>query len=176
MGGQALRTRKPAVRRAVSNAPARECVAPQSDKVPRIIEPSTLKSRGKPPAPRLHKPCVSVVAGQSAKAVTCPPCLFFHKLCPGPSFPQARPVRFGLVRQNHLCGRLPGAVSRVFADWPFLRWPPLREVQKAVCRENKKKPPQQGVARAFVCLWVLVTPSTASSSTIYAKGHSIYLL
>lgn len=171
-----MRTRKPAVRRAVSNAPARERVAPQSDKVPRIIEPSTLKLRGKPPAPRLHKPCVSVVTGQSAKAVSCPPCLFLHKFCPVPSFPQARPVRFGLVRQNHLCGRLPGAGSRVFADWPFLRWPPLQEVFRTICRRDKKKPLQQGVARAFVCLWVLVTPSTAFSSTIYAESHSICLL
>lgn len=171
-----MRARKPAVRRAASNAPARERVAPQSDKVPRIIEPSTLKLRGKAPAPRLHKPCVSVVTGQSAKAVVCPPCLFLHKFCPVPSFPQARPVRFGLVRQNHLCGRLPGAGSRVFADWSFLRWPPPQEVQRTVCRENKKKPPQQDVARAFVCLWVLVTPRTASSSTIWTGGHSICLL
>ena len=171
-----MRTRKPAVRRAVSNAPARERVEPQSDKVTRIIEPSTTRLRERAPAPRLHKPCVSVVAGQSAKAVSCPPCLFLHKFCPAPSFPQARPVRFGLVRQNHLCGRLSGAGSRVFADWSFLRWPPLQEVFRSICRRDKKKPLQQAVARALVYVRVLVTPSTVSSSTIYAGGHSICLL
>lgn len=171
-----MRTRKPAVRRAVSNAPARERVAPQSDKVPRIIEPSTLKLRGKPPAPRLHKPCVSVVAGQSAKAVPCPPCLFLHKFCPAPSFPQPRPVCLWLSRQNHLHALRPGGVRGKFADWSFLRWAPLQEVLGPVCRRDKKKPPQQDVARAFVCLWVLVTPSTAFSSTIWTGGHSICLL
>lgn len=156
-----MRTRKPAVRRAVSNAPARERVAPQSDKVPQIIEPSTprLLERARALCPQI--PCSSVVTGQSAKAVGCPPRLFLHKFCPAPSFLQPRPVRLWLVRQNHLCASRPGGVRGKFADWSFLRCSLPQEVLRSACRENKKKPLQQGVARALALLLVLAKPSTA---------------
>ena len=114
MGGQAFRTRKPAVRRAVSNAPARECVEPQSDKVTRIIEPSTTRLRERTRAPCPQIPCSSVVTGQSAKAVSCPPCLFLHKFSTAPLL--LIPSR---IRNNFSTG--PARAFRACAAKPSLR-------------------------------------------------------